>query len=140
MTSEQGSDGSLVNGTNSPEREGSTSELTSKEGQRLVEVLRAGRVLSYEWYPSSDVVVRSPNSEETFGEQATHLSANAVFNQIHPEDRERLLTLMRSLRPETPEYSTCYRYVRRTDGEELALENFGRGFFDSSGKLVCVRG
>jgi PAS domain S-box-containing protein len=112
----------------------------AEEQDRLLEVLRAGRVVSYEWDLASDVVVRSANAIELFGFEANEVTGENFFKGIDPEDREKVSSAIRLLTPEKADYAVSYRYCRAKDGRELVLEDTGRGEFDSSGSLVRVRG
>jgi PAS domain S-box-containing protein len=112
----------------------------AQEQDRLLEVLRAARVMSFEWDVASDVVVRSANASELVGFEASQDTGDNFFKGIYPEDREKVSSAIRCLRPEKPEFAVSYRYVRPADGRELVLEDAGRGEFDSSGGLLRVRG
>jgi PAS domain S-box-containing protein len=112
----------------------------AQEQDRLLEVLRAARVMSFEWDVASDVVVRSANASELVGFEASQDTGDNFFKGIYPEDREKVSSAIRCLRPEKPEFAVSYRYVRPADGRELVLEDAGRGEFDSSGRLLRVRG
>lgn len=107
---------------------------------RLLEVLRAGRVISFEWDRASDTVERSANADEILGPDATRDTGRLFLSRVHAEDRERLSGVMGALVPERPDYVATYRYRRETDGQELLLEDSGRAEFDASGKMVRVRG
>jgi hypothetical protein len=102
----------------------------------LYEALKAGRVISFEWDPAPDVVVRSLNADEILGREATRDAGRSFFEGVHTEDRERLSCLIGSLTPEKPEYTAAYHYVRASDGKEVILEDTGRAEFDPSRKVV----
>jgi PAS domain S-box-containing protein len=128
------------NGFVSASVEDAVDTLFSKRHGRLLEALRAGRMVSFEWDPVSDMVVRSANADEMFGPEAASESAKEFFSRVHAADRKHLEETIRSLTPARPDYEASYRYLRPSDGRELVLEDTGRAEFDGAGKLVRLRG
>jgi PAS domain S-box-containing protein len=64
-------------------------------------------------------------------------SREAVFQRIHPDDRERLSTEVQRAVSERRDYSTAYRIVL-PDGTIKHLETIGRPAFSGSGELVEI--
>src|ERR1700751_783969 len=64
-------------------------------------------------------------------------SREAVFQRIHPDDRERLSTEVQRAVSEKRDYSTAYRIVL-PDGTIKHLETIGRPAFSGSGELVEI--
>ena len=110
--------------------------------ERLRNALEAGHVFTFEWDPSTDRVLRSPNCGPILGwtSDATHDTGQAFFARIHPEDRDAFVQLMTSLSPDRQEYQTQYRYLRPDNGREVLLEESGSAVFDETGKLIRLRG
>src|SRR5208282_3795263 len=64
-------------------------------------------------------------------------SREAVFQRIHPDDRDRLNAEVQSAVGEKREYSTEYRIVL-PDGTVKHLETIGHPVFSASGELVEI--
>jgi PAS domain S-box-containing protein len=64
-------------------------------------------------------------------------SREAVFQRIHPDDRDRLNTEVQRAVSEKRDYSTAYRIVL-PDGTIKHLETIGRPAFSGSGELVEI--
>ena len=109
---------------------------------RMQQALQMGRAFTFEWYPETDRVFRSDScgsilklsaADAVIGTGASH------FRMIHPEDRERFVTLVSSLAPDSDTYVTGYR-VLCGDGGEVELEETGQAFFDPSGRMTRLVG
>jgi PAS domain S-box-containing protein len=114
--------------------------LVKDDHDRLLAALRAARMVSFEWDLATDVVVRSGNAEELFGPGATRDTGEAFLRQVHRRDREEISTAIQALTPAKPDYQVTYRYFRSSDGGDLVFEDRGRAEFDSTGRLVRLRG
>lgn len=105
----------------------------------LLEALRAGRMVSFEWDLTTDTVVRSANADELFGPNGTRDTGREFFSHVHPKDREAISKVIQSMSPANPDYTGTFRYTRPSDGRELVLENTGRAEFDGAGKMIRFR-
>ncbi len=127
-----------IPGTESPSA--GTQEATPGNEAKLVQALRAGRVLAFEWDVVSDRVTRSENTEEIFGLPGILMATGATFfEMVHPEDRARILQLLSTLCERGGCYCEQFRLLR-PDGTILWMEESARGEFDPSGNLILLRG
>jgi PAS domain S-box-containing protein len=107
---------------------------------RLQEALVAGGVAAFDWDVRSDLLRSSESAAQILGlDPQKPLSASSFLARIHPEDRERFQSLVRSLRPGNSSYSTMFRYIR-PDGREVWLEETSKAEFDAAGRVVGLKG
>jgi len=107
---------------------------------RLQEALTAGGVAAFDWEVKSDQSQRSENAALILGFDPKERFGGAQFlAQVHPDERARLLTLVRDLRPSRPVYDATFRFIR-ADGQQIWLEQTAKGEFDSTGRLTRLRG
>src|SRR5215467_15729027 len=60
-------------------------------------------------------------------------------SRFHPEDRQCFKTFVRELHPGKPSYAITFRFVR-PDGQQVWLEETGKGEFTSTGRLLRIKG
>jgi PAS domain S-box-containing protein len=107
-----------------------------KEGNtRLADAMAAGQVLAFEWDACTGRSQRSNNADRIMG----FAEEGRFMQQVHPEDRENLRTHMRSLSPDNPSYALTFRFVR-ADGHHVWLEETAKAEFDSTGRLLRIKG
>ncbi len=108
----------------------------------LADALAAGRVMAFDWNAVTGRSCRSDNAasilgiEDNQGSSSTH---NAFLRQIHPDDRGSLKAKIRELSPGNPAYALTFRFYD-PNGEQVWLEETGKGEFDTTGKLLRVKG
>lgn len=107
--------------------------------ERLRLAAQAARLFAFEWNPVTDVVRREGDAPSILGVPFQEETGASFFSRVHPEDRERFVTLVRSLRPGNDSYKTTYR-VLRPGTDEAVLEESGRAAFDESGRFVRLIG
>jgi PAS domain S-box-containing protein len=113
--------------------------LTASEA-RLQEALTAGDVAAFDWEVHSDQSQRSENAAHILGFDPKENFGGAQFlARVHPDERSRLLDLLRNLRPDNPVFDATFRFIR-PDGREVWLEQTAKGEFDSAGRLTHLRG
>jgi PAS domain S-box-containing protein len=103
--------------------------------ERLTLALEAGRMGMWEWDIQAGTVTWSRELEAIHGLEAGGFPGtfDAFRDQIHPEDRERVMSAIeRAVRGEEP-YHVEYRTVR-ADGGVLWLEAWGRVFRRRGGR------
>ena len=66
-------------------------------------------------------------------------NAHDFLDHVHPDDRSSLKMHIRELRPGNRSYTLTFRFIR-PDGRQVWLEETAKGEFDSSGKLLGVKG
>jgi PAS domain S-box-containing protein len=107
---------------------------------RLQEALTAGGVAAFDWEVHSDQSQRSENAAQILGFGAKENFGGAQFlARVHPDERSRLLDLLRNVRPDNPVFDATFRF-NRPDGREVWLEQTAKGEFDSTGRLTHLRG
>jgi PAS domain S-box-containing protein len=107
---------------------------------RLQEALTAGGVAAFDWEVSSDQSQRSENAALILGFDPKESFGGAQFlARVHPDERARLLALVRDVRPTRPVYDATFRFIR-PDGRQVWLEQTAKGEFDSAGRLTRMRG
>lgn len=114
------------------------SDLKRKNKELLEEALTAGRVIAFEWDPSTDKVTRSENASEMYGFDSSIGIGRQYFALIHPEDHDRLINILNSLTPQNSQYRHQYRLIL-PDGRLKWVEDIAQGDFDN-GRLVRVHG
>jgi PAS domain S-box-containing protein len=96
-------------------------------------------VMAFECNPGSGLVQRSANAAQILGLGPLQtLTAAQFLARIHPDDLERFKDHNRRDRVDSPATVT-FRFIR-PDGQEAWLEETSRAEFDTTGRLVCVKG
>ena len=131
-------------GTNIDVTERRRTEAAVKEGQtRLAAALAAGRVMAFEWDAATRLVHRSDNAIVVLGNDHAGSTGDPCdedfLSHVHADDQPRFRKTLRGLNPESSSYALSFRYVR-ADGQQVWLEETGRGEFDDNGRLLRVRG
>jgi two-component system, cell cycle sensor histidine kinase and response regulator CckA len=103
--------------------------------------MQVGRMFAFEWNPRTDEVRRSSNAADIIGptDGATRQLGRDSLERVHPEDRERLVSLVRSLTPERDTYEIEYRVIQPT-GQMVTLRQSARAFFDHDGVMTRLVG
>jgi PAS domain S-box-containing protein len=105
----------------------------------LQEALAAGAVMAFECNPSSGLVRRSENAAQILGlgpEQT--LTAAQFLARIHPDDHARFKAHHQRACADSPATVT-FRFIR-PDGRKVWLEETSRAEFDTTGRLIGVKG
>jgi PAS domain S-box-containing protein len=109
---------------------------------RLSDALSAGQVMAFEWDATTGLSQRSDNAANILGSEQgeiTSPSRNDFLRRVHPNDRGRLTTHVRELRPDGASYAMSFCYVR-PDGSQVWLEETAKGEFDAAGRLLRIKG
>src|SRR5262245_386298 len=109
--------------------------LLKESKTRLSDALTAGLVVAFEWNAVTGRSQRSDNSNRIIG----FVDGGRFLQHVHPDDRGNLKTHLRGLSPENPSYALTFRFVR-PDGRQVWLEEAARGEFDSTGRLLRIKG
>ena len=121
------------------ERKRNEESLRESE-QRFHLAAQTGKMYSFEWDVTTDVVVRSPERIKVLGaKEPLRFSHQQFVNTIYPDDRPAFIATTAGLTPEKPTAEVIYR-VRGSDGGLVWLKSSGRGFFDRAGRLIRVIG
>jgi PAS domain S-box-containing protein len=108
---------------------------------RLQEALRAGGVIAFEWDLHADQVRYSQNAVSILGIGSKDVvSGSEMLEQIHPEDRPRVIASVRRVDRDRPSYSVIFRYQRTNGASDVWLEQVATTHFDSDGLPIRVRG
>jgi PAS domain S-box-containing protein len=107
---------------------------------RLQEALAAGAVMAFECDPDGGRVQRSENAAQILGFDPQQIFTAAQFaERIHPDDRVRVKAHRRRVRADGPADTVAFRFIR-PDGREVWLEETARAEFDTTGRLIRVKG
>jgi len=113
--------------------------LESEERLRLA--LDAGRMGTWEWRIKENEVVWSPGLEKIHGLRPGSFDGTfeAYKNDIHPDDRERMLDAMNETVTKGHDHHTEYRLLL-ADGTVRWVEGRGKLFYDDSGSPARMIG
>src|SRR3954470_2828237 len=109
--------------------------------ERLAFALEAGQMGTFDWHISTGRILWSPTVERLHGYDAGALTtiAQSYWNQLHPEDRDRVQGQLQQILAGTDGHRLEYRIVR-PDGGIRWLECFAKVFPNASGHVVRVVG
>jgi PAS domain S-box-containing protein len=117
-----------------------TQQALRDSEERLRLAAEAGRMFAYTWDIATDLITRSGESSQILGISAeTPLTGQQVIGRIHPHDRERALTAVNALTPESPQLLVSYRLMR-PDGSVIWVERCSRAYFDEKGAPTRIIG
>jgi PAS domain S-box-containing protein len=108
----------------------------------LADALAAGRVMAFDWNAVTGRSCRSDNAALILGiedNQGSSSARNAFLRQVHPDDRASVKAKIRELSPSNPSYALTFRFYG-PNGEPVWLEETGKGEFDTTGRLLRVKG
>ena len=97
---------------------------------------------AFEWDALTDRVQRTDGFGKVLGlllEESGFNTGESFLQSVHPEDRQRWMTVLNALRPEADIYHIEYRLMRG-DGTEAFLAESARGFFNAQGQLIRLVG
>ena len=107
---------------------------------RLQEALTAGAVTTFVWDAATGSTQRSDNAAQILGfDPRQPFTASSFLLRVHPDDREHLEAMVRSVGPQRPAYTAAFRF-RHPDGREVWLEETATGEFDDVGRLMASLG
>jgi len=116
-------------------------EALRESEERLRLAVQAGRIYTFEWDAATDRIVRSGESANILrwpGLPALD-TGRRFITAVHPDDVESYAATETGLTPENPSYQIAFRMLR-PDGVVIWLEETGRAFFDTQGKLLRLIG
>jgi len=118
-------------------------EFALKESEaRLQQALTAGQVMAFDWDPRTGLSQRSENTLQILGvesRQNTNKRGNDFLSRVHPDDRASFRAHVYGVCPDSPAYSTKFRFLR-PDGQELWLEETAKAEFDGDGRVARLKG
>ena len=123
------------------ERKRATDMLQEKETV-IQQALSISHSFTFDWDVDTDNVNRSDSCKNVFGidcDELAKATAHCFSQRVHPDDRQRLGTLLRSMNPSADTYTTNFR-LSLSDGNLVTLEETAQAFFDESGKIIRVIG
>ena len=108
--------------------------------QRFRLAAQTGKMYSFEWDMTTDVVMRSPERIKVLGAtEPLRFDHRQFVDTIHPDDRAKFIATIAALTPENPTAEEIFR-ARGSDGALVWLKSSGRGFFDSERRMLRVIG
>ena len=115
-------------------------EVVRKSEERFRLAARAGMVFAYEWDAATDVIVRSGECAHILGvDEKAPVTGQQVWSKIHPDDVERVKSVLTAITPEKPEIRISYRMIHHDRGT-IWVERLSSAFFDAAGKLTGIKG
>lgn len=110
----------------------------SEERFRLA--VETGKMYSFDWDVTTDIVVRSPERLKILGAtEPLRFSHSQFVDKIHPDDRMKFISAVAELTPENPIAEVIYR-LPGSDGAFVWLKSSGRALFDQEGRMLRVIG
>jgi PAS domain S-box-containing protein len=107
---------------------------------RLQEALAAGAVMAFECNPGRGPVQRSQNAAQILGLNPQQIfTATQFVERIHPADRARIEAHRHRVRAGGLADTVTFRFIR-PDGREVWLEETARAEFDTTGRLIRIKG
>jgi PAS domain S-box-containing protein len=107
---------------------------------RLQEALTAGAVTAFEWDPCNGLSQRSENAAQILGFDPQRTFTAAQFlARVHQDDHARFRMLIKRVCVNNPSYSVTFRFIR-PDGREVWLEETAKAEFNTSGRVVRLKG
>lgn len=115
----------------------------SRDASRLKMALDAARMLAIEWDLTTDTITLSDNATDILGQLPPSIFNNSdeAFKLVHPDDVERLRTVIIDAIAAKKEFQVQYRVVRPDNKQSVWIEEKGYIVADSSGqatKLIAV--
>jgi PAS domain S-box-containing protein len=128
-------------GVNTDVTEHKLAEQALRESeQRFRLASHVGKMYSFEWDVTSDVVVRSPEHVKILGvTEPLRLSHQQFLEKIHPDDRPKFMATIGGLSPDNPAGDVTYRMLV-SGGGLVWLRSSGRAFFNEEGRMLRVIG
>ena len=128
--------GSCIDSTD--QRQAVDAVRRSEERFRLA--AHAGMAFAYEWDAATDLIIRSGECAHILGvDETACVTGQQVWSQIHPDDVERVKSVLDAITPEKPEIRISYRMIHPDRGT-IWVERLSRAFFDDTGKLTGIKG
>ncbi len=107
---------------------------------RLQEALAAGAVMAFECNPGRGPVQRSQNAAQILGLNPQQIfTATQFAERIHPADRARVEAHRHRVRAGGLADTVAFRFIR-PDEREVWLEETARAEFDTTGRLIRIKG
>jgi PAS domain S-box-containing protein len=115
-------------------------EALRKSEERFRLAAQTGRMYSYEWDPTTDVIVRSGDVCGVLGPTGeSSLTRSQLIASVHPDDRAMFTTCLTERTPEHPDVQMSYRLLH-PDGSVRWVEKTAHAFFDEQGRMVRMVG
>jgi PAS domain S-box-containing protein len=106
---------------------------------RLQEALAAGGVMAFECKPHGEIHC-SENAAQILGLDSRQVFTSTQFvKRIHPDDLAQFEAHRRRVRADSRADSAIFRFIR-PDGREVWLEETARAEFETTGRLICIKG
>jgi PAS domain S-box-containing protein len=113
--------------------------LDSERSLKLA--LAAGRMGTWRWDASTNVVTWSESLESLYGLAPRTFggSYESFLSFVHPDDREWVVDKVSRAGEDGPDYQIEFR-ITRADGQERWIADRGQVLFDSSGRRIGITG
>lgn len=120
------------------ERKQTETALRQNE-ERLRLAVEVGRMVAWEWNPSTDTMITTDNFSSLYGLSKIETVAQE-FALVHPEDRARHQSLVENAVEMGKGYHSVFRLIRPDNGEIVWLEERGEVWRDEQGNVQKLIG
>lgn len=128
--------------TPTPQKQSAPSgaDFSTKAPQVLGQSEERWNTFSYEWDAVKGAVVLSGKCAQVLGvREGTYVTGHQILPKVHPDDVERLTSIIGSLNPSRPDIQVSYRMIHADRGVTW-VETTGRALFDRKGSLQRIAG
>ena len=118
-----------------------TAEARVRQGdERLRMALAAARMATWQYEPSTNVLLTSDNAPQVFGLKPGELLTDTeqLFSLIHAEDVERHRVCLENAGRNGKPYFSLFRIIRPDNGAVQWMEERGHAIHDASGAMRLV--
>lgn len=119
-------------------RERLESKLIEAE-KRFKLALKTSRMVWWEWNPPHDRITLADNFSDIYGAPNIKIAQDG-FALLHPDDRERHVSLVRKIAENGGSYHSEFRIIREDNGEIVWLEENASAFLDEENQIQKVVG
>jgi PAS domain S-box-containing protein len=107
--------------------------------ERLKLAVEAGRMVVWEWNPSANTIITSPNFPEIYGLPEIR-SAEQGLALVYPDDRTRHQMTVETAVATGSNYQSEFRFTRPDNGAIVWLEERGKAMLNSNGDVQKLIG
>lgn len=99
-----------------------------------------GRMFAFEWDAATDLVTTSGEFAAILGaKEGERITSKQVLAQVHPDDRDSVMTAVAMLSPRSPNPQITHRMIL-SDQSTIWVESNSHAYFDESGRIVRLVG
>jgi PAS domain S-box-containing protein len=110
-----------------------------KTEERLNLALDAAYMGVWEWNIQTNAIIWSPECYKIYGVKSSDKTFKSFINLLHPEDADRIKTMIDKALADRTAQASEYRIIRPS-GEVVWISDLGQVFFDETGKPLRMVG